>query len=171
MLESYLEYLCNVRQWCTFHRCPGCSNNEISRRRSRPPRTWPCEFLSRCSPAQPVCLMELPAVKSSRNKRYKPACWPLRDTSQWLALRGSSFIASRIGPLPRTVSPSFLSFSSSLCWSKIGLFEILVRLLINARVRAVDPRIKELRESCCKIFANIESCRALGLTNTTYSTA
>lgn len=39
----------------------------------------------------------------------------------------------------------------------MGLFEIFVRLLINARVRAVDPRIKELRVPSCNIFAKIAS--------------
>lgn len=106
----------------------------------------------------------------SRYKRRSKIFWPLKDKSLAVAPCGKSFIASRIVSLPRTLSSSGLSFSSSLTRSRIGLFEIFVRLLINANVRTVDPRIKEFSESWCKILAKIESWRLLGLTNTTYST-
>jgi hypothetical protein len=61
--------------------------------------------------------------------------------------------------------------SSAAAFNNIGLLLIFVKMFIRARDSAVEPCTRSISLSGRRIFENIDSWRAVGVTKTTYSSA
>jgi hypothetical protein len=117
---------------------------------------------------RPTCLQEHPGSVPVPTTHHEKKTIPLKDTSSICAFSGNNFSAS--STLARLIVsvPLLLAFSA-VALRRIGLLLIFVRRLIKASDSAVELWMRLSSLSGWRIFEKIESCKAVGVTKTTYS--